>query len=215
MLVFSNDALFPLKSSQLPKIMELVGLGYTGWFVYRYLLFKVYHKIILQTYKWSMRYCKLSIYTYICSAGLFCCKNFINIKPNSHLLKKHQDSESLFSLLSLNCISSRIIWSEFWRVSSSYRHIRDDINRIFHSFIANKSMESLCCSRVEKNWHQILKRSRRRLLELNKDMLHSSQGSDSDIFIYVLCKRRSVCLYRVGHICIYVCNFPFYCYIFE
>ncbi|EXB52719.1 hypothetical protein L484_022496 [Morus notabilis] len=25
---------------QLPKILELVGLGYTGWFVYRYLLFK-------------------------------------------------------------------------------------------------------------------------------------------------------------------------------
>ncbi|THU59069.1 hypothetical protein C4D60_Mb03t21100 [Musa balbisiana] len=25
---------------QLPKIMELVGLGYTGWFVYRYLLYK-------------------------------------------------------------------------------------------------------------------------------------------------------------------------------
>nr|XP_043618879.1 protein CURVATURE THYLAKOID 1A, chloroplastic-like [Erigeron canadensis] len=24
----------------LPKIMELVGLGYSGWFVYRYLLFK-------------------------------------------------------------------------------------------------------------------------------------------------------------------------------
>ncbi|KAL0712430.1 hypothetical protein Bca4012_019408 [Brassica carinata] len=24
----------------LPKVMELVGLGYTGWFVYRYLLFK-------------------------------------------------------------------------------------------------------------------------------------------------------------------------------
>ncbi|XVE73768.1 hypothetical protein DITRI_Ditri11bG0144200 [Diplodiscus trichospermus] len=24
----------------LPKIMELVGLGYTGWFVYRYLLYK-------------------------------------------------------------------------------------------------------------------------------------------------------------------------------
>ncbi|GMI98435.1 CURVATURE THYLAKOID 1A [Hibiscus trionum] len=24
----------------LPKIMELVGLGYTGWFIYRYLLFK-------------------------------------------------------------------------------------------------------------------------------------------------------------------------------
>lgn len=28
-------------SPQLPKILELVGLGYTGWFVYRYLLFKV------------------------------------------------------------------------------------------------------------------------------------------------------------------------------
>ncbi|KAI3900438.1 hypothetical protein MKW92_021947 [Papaver armeniacum] len=24
----------------LPKMMELVGLGYTGWFIYRYLLFK-------------------------------------------------------------------------------------------------------------------------------------------------------------------------------
>ncbi|CAN6221711.1 unnamed protein product [Urochloa humidicola] len=24
----------------LPKLLELVGLGYTGWFVYRYLLFK-------------------------------------------------------------------------------------------------------------------------------------------------------------------------------
>ncbi|KAE8685133.1 Protein CURVATURE THYLAKOID 1A [Hibiscus syriacus] len=24
----------------LPKVMELVGLGYTGWFVYRYILFK-------------------------------------------------------------------------------------------------------------------------------------------------------------------------------
>ncbi|XP_039160607.1 protein CURVATURE THYLAKOID 1A, chloroplastic-like [Eucalyptus grandis] len=24
----------------LPKVMELLGLGYTGWFVYRYLLFK-------------------------------------------------------------------------------------------------------------------------------------------------------------------------------
>jgi hypothetical protein len=24
----------------IPKLMELIGLGYTGWFVYRYLLFK-------------------------------------------------------------------------------------------------------------------------------------------------------------------------------
>jgi hypothetical protein len=30
---------------QLPKLMELIGLGYTGWFVYRYLLFKV-HSLI-------------------------------------------------------------------------------------------------------------------------------------------------------------------------
>ncbi|KNA08205.1 hypothetical protein SOVF_164650 [Spinacia oleracea] len=28
----------------LPKLMELVGLGYTGWFVYRYLLFKTSRK---------------------------------------------------------------------------------------------------------------------------------------------------------------------------
>ena len=26
---------------QLPKLLELVGLGYTVWFTYRYLLFKV------------------------------------------------------------------------------------------------------------------------------------------------------------------------------
>ena len=26
---------------QVPKLLELVGLGYTSWFVYRYLLFKV------------------------------------------------------------------------------------------------------------------------------------------------------------------------------
>jgi hypothetical protein len=26
---------------QLPKILELIGLGYSAWFVYRYLLFKV------------------------------------------------------------------------------------------------------------------------------------------------------------------------------
>ena len=26
---------------QLPKLLELVGLGYTAWFTYRYLLFKV------------------------------------------------------------------------------------------------------------------------------------------------------------------------------
>lgn len=32
----------------LPKIMELVGLGYTGWFVYRYLLFKSSRKELVE-----------------------------------------------------------------------------------------------------------------------------------------------------------------------
>lgn len=35
------DYFFHWNLYQLPKILELVGLGYTGWFVYRYLLFKV------------------------------------------------------------------------------------------------------------------------------------------------------------------------------
>jgi hypothetical protein len=29
------------RPAQLPKFLELVGLGYTAWFTYRYLLFKV------------------------------------------------------------------------------------------------------------------------------------------------------------------------------
>lgn len=32
----------------LPKIMELIGLGYTGWFVYRYLLFKSSRKELVE-----------------------------------------------------------------------------------------------------------------------------------------------------------------------
>lgn len=32
----------------LPKLMELIGLGYTGWFVYRYLLFKSSRKELVQ-----------------------------------------------------------------------------------------------------------------------------------------------------------------------
>ena len=32
---------------QVPKLLELVGLGYTSWFVYRYLLFKVTLKRLL------------------------------------------------------------------------------------------------------------------------------------------------------------------------
>lgn len=40
-LVQPSQSLMFLPLPQLPKILELVGLGYTGWFVYRYLLFKV------------------------------------------------------------------------------------------------------------------------------------------------------------------------------
>ncbi|WMV49263.1 hypothetical protein MTR67_042648 [Solanum verrucosum] len=36
-----SESLIFLPFLQLPKVLELVGLGYTGWFVYRYLLFKV------------------------------------------------------------------------------------------------------------------------------------------------------------------------------
>ncbi|KAG6557961.1 hypothetical protein Mapa_000140 [Marchantia paleacea] len=32
----------------LPKLMELIGLGYTGWFVYRYLLFKSSRKELVK-----------------------------------------------------------------------------------------------------------------------------------------------------------------------
>ncbi|XP_022895863.1 protein CURVATURE THYLAKOID 1A, chloroplastic-like [Olea europaea var. sylvestris] len=35
----------------LPKITELVGLGYTGWFVYRYLLFKSSRKELAEEIK--------------------------------------------------------------------------------------------------------------------------------------------------------------------
>ncbi|KDO86378.1 hypothetical protein CISIN_1g031181mg [Citrus sinensis] len=34
------DELFSDLKEKLPKLLELIGLGYTGWFVYRYLLFK-------------------------------------------------------------------------------------------------------------------------------------------------------------------------------
>ncbi|CAI9264035.1 unnamed protein product [Lactuca saligna] len=36
----------------LPKILELVGLGYTGWFVYRYLLFKSNRKELATDIEW-------------------------------------------------------------------------------------------------------------------------------------------------------------------
>lgn len=38
---FSSTLVTALNSIPLlPKLMELVGLGYTSWFIYRYLLFK-------------------------------------------------------------------------------------------------------------------------------------------------------------------------------
>ena len=36
---------------QLPKLLELVGLGYSAWFVYRYLLFKVTAMLLLPSKK--------------------------------------------------------------------------------------------------------------------------------------------------------------------
>ena len=38
---------------QVPKLLELVGLGYTSWFVYRYLLFKVCAKGLLISAGWT------------------------------------------------------------------------------------------------------------------------------------------------------------------
>lgn len=35
------DGRLPVLLPQLPKLLELVGLGYSAWFTYRYLLFKV------------------------------------------------------------------------------------------------------------------------------------------------------------------------------
>eukprot|EP00894_Picocystis_sp_ML_P002603 jgi/Pico_ML_1/53120/g3727.t1 len=35
-------------SEKLPKLMELVGLGYTAWFTYRYLIFKNSRKELVE-----------------------------------------------------------------------------------------------------------------------------------------------------------------------
>ena len=37
-----------LPAPQLPKVMELVGLGYSTWFVYRYVLYKENRKELLE-----------------------------------------------------------------------------------------------------------------------------------------------------------------------
>lgn len=41
MVCISVDLMLCFGYMQVPKLLELVGLGYTSWFVYRYLLFKV------------------------------------------------------------------------------------------------------------------------------------------------------------------------------
>ena len=48
-LHFSSESqLTEMHNPQVPKFLELVGLGYTSWFVYRYLLFKVSHHAHLE-----------------------------------------------------------------------------------------------------------------------------------------------------------------------
>ncbi|XP_057780349.1 protein CURVATURE THYLAKOID 1A, chloroplastic-like isoform X2 [Salvia miltiorrhiza] len=49
----------------LPKIMELVGLGYTGWFVYRYLLFKVRPQNEAYLFVFSGKCCDLYLMCFI------------------------------------------------------------------------------------------------------------------------------------------------------
>lgn len=73
---------------QLPKIMELVGLGYTGWFVYRYLLFKVTNSRKLQRVDDYIRHFKLcrsallDLYEFV---SKFCGRSFSK-SLRSHLL---------------------------------------------------------------------------------------------------------------------------------
>ena len=40
-VVYQAAVVPSLPRLQLPKVLELIGLGYSTWFVYRYLLFKV------------------------------------------------------------------------------------------------------------------------------------------------------------------------------
>ena len=42
-------------SVQLPKLLELVGLGYTAWFTYRYLLFKVRCRLLPPWPDWQLK----------------------------------------------------------------------------------------------------------------------------------------------------------------
>uniref|UniRef100_A0A0D3A3Y8 Cyanobacterial aminoacyl-tRNA synthetase CAAD domain-containing protein n=1 Tax=Brassica oleracea var. oleracea TaxID=109376 RepID=A0A0D3A3Y8_BRAOL len=66
----------------LPKVMELVGLGYTGWFVYRYLL-----------YRYPSRY------------GVAFCKYQYSVKLWNHLwlYNKYKDKRSSLEILAFPC----------------------------------------------------------------------------------------------------------------
>ncbi len=46
---------------QVPKLLELVGLGYTSWFVYRYLLFKVCAQALVISVGWTRHLQETSI----------------------------------------------------------------------------------------------------------------------------------------------------------
>ncbi|KAG0455043.1 hypothetical protein HPP92_024335 [Vanilla planifolia] len=46
-----TDELLADLKQKLPKLLELVGLGYTGWFVYRYLLFKSSRKELAEDFE--------------------------------------------------------------------------------------------------------------------------------------------------------------------
>ena len=48
---------------QLPKIMELVGLGYSSWFVYRYLLFKARRRSRAAARATTPRCCSVRVLT--------------------------------------------------------------------------------------------------------------------------------------------------------
>nr|KAJ0216986.1 hypothetical protein LSAT_V11C300156130 [Lactuca sativa] len=51
-ILISSILIVSVILSQLPKILELVGLGYIGWFVYQYLLLKSSRKELATNIEW-------------------------------------------------------------------------------------------------------------------------------------------------------------------
>jgi CAAD domains of cyanobacterial aminoacyl-tRNA synthetase len=58
---------------QLPKLLELVGLGYSAWFTYRYLLFKVRPQLLAQTCTPSRPALPIQHHTNLCRVLLAMC----------------------------------------------------------------------------------------------------------------------------------------------